>query len=80
MVRANLQIQVDGFLRFADYFFDDIFSSWSVLGKIRDAQNEVLSAQIQVREIQQALAARKAALEQECSALEQQRRSFILDA
>lgn len=80
MVRANLQIQVDGFLRFADYFFDDIFSSWSVLGKIRDAQNEVLSAQIQVREIQQALAARKTALEQECSTLEQQQRSLLLDA
>lgn len=37
----NIQVQIDGFLRFADYFWDGIFADWMVQGKIHDAQNQV---------------------------------------
>lgn len=43
-IYADLNVKVDGFLLFADYFFDDPFSSWRVLDHISnsiDQMNEV---------------------------------------
>lgn len=36
-----MQVNIDGFLRFADYFFDGLFADWSVMNKISDAQGQV---------------------------------------
>ncbi len=47
-VKCSLQIQVDGFLRFADYFFDGILSSWAVLDRIGTAQDQVIRVQSQI--------------------------------
>lgn len=38
---SDIQVQIDGFLRFADYFWDGIFSDWMVLGKIHDSQSQI---------------------------------------
>ena len=38
---ADMQVNIDGFLRFADYFFDGLFADWSVMNKIGDAQGQV---------------------------------------
>ena len=45
-VSMNISISIDigSFTKFADYFFDDIFSSISVKSKITDAQNNVTNA------------------------------------
>lgn len=50
-VSMNISISIDigSFTTFADYFFDDIFSSISVKSKITDAQNNVSTAIKQVR-------------------------------
>lgn len=50
-VSMNISISIDigSFTTFADYVFDDIFSSISVKSKISDAQNDVSSALNQVR-------------------------------
>lgn len=40
-IHANMQVSIDGFLRFADYFFDGLFADWAVLDKIEESQNEV---------------------------------------
>ena len=50
-VKCSLQIQVDGFLRFADYFFDGILSSWAVLDRIRSAQDQVIRVQSQLENL-----------------------------
>lgn len=39
MRRGTLQIETDGFVKFADYFFDDIFSDWSIHSKIATSTN-----------------------------------------
>ena len=39
--QEDIQIQIDGFLRFADYFWDGIFADWMVQGKIHDSQSQV---------------------------------------
>lgn len=50
-VSMNISISIDigSFTTFADYVFDDIFSSISVKSKISDAQNDVSTALNQVR-------------------------------
>lgn len=46
---ADFHVDVKGFLRFADYFFDDIISDWMVQSKINDAREQVAGAKEQVR-------------------------------
>ncbi len=41
MSKKSLEIEVDGFVKFADYFFDDIFSAWSVHSKIATAADQM---------------------------------------
>lgn len=40
-VESDLQIQIDGFLRFADYFFDGFLADWAVLDRINRSQSQV---------------------------------------
>lgn len=40
-IRADMQINMDGFLRFADYFFDGLFVDWTIGGQIRDSRQSV---------------------------------------
>ncbi len=37
----NLNVDVDGFVTFADYFFDDIFSAWSIHSKLNKSRQQV---------------------------------------
>ncbi len=45
---ADMQVNIDGFLRFADYFFDGLFADWSVMNKISEAQEQVNSVKGQI--------------------------------
>jgi len=45
MSTKSLQVDTDGFVKFADYFFDDIFSAWSVHSKISTARDQVSRVQ-----------------------------------
>ena len=40
-VTANLEISIDGFSRFADFWFDGIFADWMVQDKIRASADRV---------------------------------------
>ena len=40
-ISADFQVNIDGFLRFADYVFDGIFADWAVLDRINQAQAQV---------------------------------------
>lgn len=50
-IDVNLQIQVDGFLRFADYFFDNLFTDWAVMDKIHRSQNQVQQTTSQIEQV-----------------------------
>ncbi len=41
MRHRTLRIETDGFVKFADYFFDDIFSAWSIHSKIATSTNQI---------------------------------------
>ena len=40
-ITADVQVNVEGFLRFADYFFDGLFVDWAVGDKISQSQSSV---------------------------------------
>ncbi len=40
-VSAEYRVNVEGFLRFADYFFDGLIADWTVLEKIKESKEEV---------------------------------------
>lgn len=40
-IDADLQVSIEGFLRFADYFFDGLFVDWAVMDRINRSQAAV---------------------------------------
>ena len=48
-INADLQVTVDGFMRFADYFFDNLFTDWAVLDHISQAQEQVKDTRKQIQ-------------------------------
>ena len=51
MLQADFQVNIDGFLRFADYFFDGLFVDWAVLSKIQNSQYQLQQTIEQITDI-----------------------------
>lgn len=66
-IQADMQIAVDDFLRFADYFFDNLFTDWAVMDSIHESQNQVQKTQEQIQEVLGKLSVMKDNLEKEMS-------------
>lgn len=47
-ISADFQVNIDGFLRIADYVFDGIFADWAVLDRINQAQAQVEDTRAQI--------------------------------
>lgn len=47
-ISADFQVNIDGFLRFADYFFDGLFADWAVLDRIHQSQEQMESTRNQI--------------------------------
>ncbi len=50
-IHVNMQVQIDGFLRFADYFFDGLFADWAVMDRIQQAQGRVQNTRAQISSV-----------------------------
>ena len=50
-ITANMQVNIDGFLRFADYFFDGLFADWAVGDRISESQSSVLKVKRQIEKM-----------------------------
>ena len=50
-ITAELQVSVDGFLKFADFFFDGLFADWAVLDHIKQAQEQVENTKQQIEQV-----------------------------
>ncbi len=50
-IHADMQVNIDGFLRFADYFFDGLFANWAVLDQIGHSQTQVQSTRNQTENV-----------------------------
>jgi hypothetical protein len=49
-IDADMKVTIDGFLQFADYFFDGLFADWAVGERITQSQNTVHRVKNQIRE------------------------------
>ena len=47
-ISANMQVNIDGFLRFADYFFDGLFADWAVGDKISQSLSSVSNTKSEI--------------------------------
>ena len=74
-IQSDLNVQIEGFLHFADYFFDGIFADWTVLDKIKDSRAKVQDVKGKVGMMLKNLDVMKAKLKGEYTA----RRSRIDD-
>lgn len=50
-IDADLQISVEGFTRFADFFFDGLFADWAVMDRIDQAQCQVRRTRDQISRV-----------------------------
>lgn len=48
---ADIQVNIDGFLGFADYFFDGLFADYAVLDKINQSQKQVQNTKRQIEDV-----------------------------
>ena len=47
-ISADFQVNIDGFLRVADYLFDGIFADWTVLDQIHQSQEQIQNTRGQI--------------------------------
>lgn len=79
-IRMDIQIEVDSFLRFADYFFDNIFTDWAVLDRIRNTQSQVQQAGGSVRTLVSRLERSLEQCRQDSQQTAQERKDFLVNA
>ena len=48
---GDLHVSIDGFLRFADFFFDGLFADWAVMDQISKSQQQVQSTRGQIAQV-----------------------------
>lgn len=61
--QEHLEVSPDGFLKFADWFFDGIFVDWAVQDQINRTQNQMTAIKVQLQNILQQLKDRQENLE-----------------
>lgn len=50
-IPAEIEVRVDGFLKFADFFFDGLFADWMVRDRIKGSQEQVRDAYKSIEKI-----------------------------
>lgn len=79
-IRAEMQVNVDGFLRFADYFFDGLFADWAVLDKIEESQAEVKNIISQIQAVLDKLASMLSRAENEQKTVQAKLDALVVEA
>lgn len=79
-IRTGIQVEVDSFLRFADYFFDNIFTDWAVLDRIRRTQSQIHEVDGSVRTILYRLERDLDQCQQDSEAVRQELKDFLVNA
>lgn len=77
-IEADLQVRIDGFLRFADYFFDGLFADWAVLDHIQTSAQQISSTKGEIEKILDRLAIMRGAAEKERVHLQAEREECII--
>lgn len=79
-ITTDAQVSVEGFLRFADYFFDGLFADWAVGNRISQAQGSVSKTKRQIEQTVSELERLLRQTEQQITDHADQIEALILDA
>jgi len=79
-IHADMQVNVDGFLRFADYFFDGLFADLAVMDKISQSRSQVQSTKNQIEKVLSRLNSMINAAEQEQVQIKNKLDALVLEA
>ena len=78
-INADMQVNIDGFLHFADYFFDGLFVDWAVMDKISKSKSSVESTKSQIESVLSRLRSMEASADQTIKRLETEKDSVVLE-
>ena len=76
-IAANLTVNIEGFARFADYFFDGLFVDWAVQDRIRNASGQVYEVRRKVELALEKLEKMKAETERKQAALQKEQEALL---
>ena len=79
-IQADMQVNVDGLLRFADYFFDGFIMDWTVLDRISESQGQVQKTKTQIEDVLNTLTSMLSAVEEEQKQIKNELDELILKA
>lgn len=76
-IHAEMKVNVDGFLRFADYFYDGLFADWAVLDRIGRSKSSVVAVKTKIESALSKLKRMDAAVGQMIRQLEMERDNIV---
>lgn len=79
-IQADLQVGVDGFMRFADVFFDGLFVDWAVMNKISNSKSQVQDTKAQIERVLNHLHSLDRKIQAELEGTRQKRKDLIINA
>ncbi|MBQ8238314.1 MAG: hypothetical protein IJZ39_09240 [Oscillospiraceae bacterium] len=79
-IQSDVQVNIDGFLRFADYFFDGLFADWAVGSRISQSYDSVSSTRSKITRTIEKLEQMQAAADSELARLKAQLDELIVKA
>lgn len=78
-VEADMQVSLDGFMSFADFFFDGIFMDYAVMNHIEQATARIMKTKGRIREILGALGTMKSEQEAEVHRLRDRLAQLVME-
>ena len=78
-ITADTQVNIEGFLRFADYFFDGLFADWAVGRRINESISSVSSTRSKITSTISKLEAMEASAEQDIGRLKSELDQVIVE-
>ena len=79
-IAANMQVNIDGFLRFADYFFDGLFADWAVGDRISQSRSSVSETRYKISHTLDRLSNMEQAADSEITKLKLQLDDLVVKA
>ena len=79
-IRADIQVNIDGFLQFADFFFDGLFADWAVMNEISHSKSQVFETKGQIGSVLSRLNSMVRAVEREQTEIRNKLETLVLEA
>lgn len=77
-IDSEMNVKIDGFLQFADYFFDNLFTDWAVMDKIRNSGLQVENTGDQIQSVMKKLSEMKDQVIVQREAIQEQLEKLIV--